>query len=92
MRGEDRIVSDEDERGSLSTIQSEQEVEHVRAIAGVEIACGLICEHDGRAEDECAGERDPLLLSARELDRIMMHSVSEADAFEKLARAWKAIS
>ena len=51
---------------------------------GVEVAGRLVGEEQPRARHERARERDALLLAARELLRIVMQALAEADALEHL--------
>jgi hypothetical protein len=90
--GEHGVVGDEDEGGAFDAVEFEQKLENVSAVGGVEVAGGLVGEHDGRVQDEGAGEGDALLLAAGELDGVMIHAVTEADAGEELAGAREAIA
>ena len=58
-----------------------------RRVRGVELARRLVRDQQARPVRERGGERDPLLLAARELGRIRVAPVGEADAFEQLVRA-----
>ncbi len=85
--GEDRVVGDEDEGCAFGLVEVEEELEDSGAVGGVEVAGGLVGEHDGGAEDEGAGERDALLLAAGELDGVVVEAVAEADGGEEGAGA-----
>ena len=50
-------------------------------VEGVE---GLVEEEDGRLEHEDPGDRDPLLLAARELARVAVGEAAEGDEVERL--------
>ena len=57
-------------------------------LRGVEVAGRLVGEQDRRLAGEGAGDRDALLLTARELAGQMLRAVRHADALERLdARA-----
>ena len=52
----------------------------------VEVPGGLVGEHDRGPRHERAGDRGALALAARELRRMVVEPVAEADALEDLAR------
>ncbi len=49
----------------------------------VEVAGGLVGEHDGRARDERARDRDALLLAAGELRGAVVEAVADADGVDQ---------
>ena len=53
-------------------------------VVRVEVAGGLVGEHDRRPGDERARDRDALLLAARELGRPVAAAVGEADALDQV--------
>ena len=63
------------------------EVDDELAVVSVEVARGLVGEEDDRAVDEGPGEGHPLLLAPRELGRIVVGAIGEADAVEQLEGA-----
>ena len=56
-------------------------------VLAVQIAGWFIGQQDGRAHHERASQGHALLLASRELDRIMIPPVRQADAFEQFACA-----
>ena len=56
-------------------------------VALVEVAGGLVGEHDGRSADQRPGDRDPLPLAAGELGRPGLSAVGQADGGQRLGRA-----
>src|SRR5260221_592150 len=54
--------------------------------AGVEVSGRLVGEEDGGIGDECARDRDALLLAAGELRRVIPLAPGETDAMERLDR------
>ena len=87
--GRDRhvaVVGDQDD-GGAGALSSCEEREHVRARLRVEVAGGLVREQDRGLGDERPRDRDPLLLAAGELGRLVVHPVAEAEPLERLAGA-----
>ena len=84
------IVGDEDERCALPLVEVEEKVEDGLPVGGVEVAGGFVGEDDGGLEDEGAGESDALLLTAGELDGVVIGAVGEADGGEEGAGAGEA--
>ena len=60
--------------------------EHLADELGVERRGGLVEQHQLRLHRQRAGDRHALLLAARELRRVGVELVGEADAVEQLAR------
>ena len=56
--------------------------EHLLLARGVEVAGRLVQQEHARADDERAGDRDALLLAARELGREVACAIGEADLAE----------
>src|SRR5512138_37982 len=82
LRGE-RVVGNH-QRG-LSVIPDEaiEEVQHLIGALAVEVTGGLVAQKKGRIGDDRARDPDALLLSARELARIVAHAVAQADDFQR---------
>ena len=64
-----------------------QELQHLGGRAGVEVARGLVGEHDGRLGDERPGDGDALLLTAGELGGPVAAPIGEADTVEQVEDA-----
>src|SRR5258708_806533 len=64
-------------------MQAIEDGEHLLGAGGVEVAGRLVGEHHTRLTDECARDRDTLLLAARELVRMVVGAVCEADRLER---------
>src|SRR5262249_27221473 len=76
-------------------VQVLQQPEHVPGYAGVEVAGGLVAEQDWRPAGHRPGDRDALLLPARQLQRQPAAPVAEPDRGQVtgrpgLAVAWRA--
>src|SRR3954470_16658707 len=84
-RGRRRVVGDHDERAARLVDRRAQQGEHGAARSRVERAGGLVGEHDARLSDECTGDRDALLLAARELRRPVAAALLETDAPQDVA-------
>lgn len=85
--GEFEVVGDEDEGGAGFVVEVEEEVDDVAAVAAVEVAGGFVGKEQGGAVDEGAGEGDALLLTAGELNGVVVGAVLEADFGEQAACA-----
>src|SRR4029079_11324398 len=57
----------------------------------VQVPGRLVRKEDGRAVDERARDRDALLLSARELIRVMVRAIAEPDRAQHFVRALMAL-
>ena len=75
-------MSDENERGAAPAVLREHEVYDFSTRSLVEIARGLVSKDEGRFRGESARKRNPLLLSAGKLRRIMIRTRGEADRSE----------
>src|SRR5450631_4439062 len=89
--GNCRIVSNEHERGRGLAISIKEERENMLAIGGVKISGGLICHDDGRLHHKGACKRHPLLFSSRQLHRIVIHAITQADRLKQTACAGEAV-
>ena len=78
-------MRDEHDRDSL-IVEVLQERHDLDAAAGVEVAGGLVGEHDARFGHQRPRDRDALLLAARELVGHVPEAVAETDALEGLSR------
>ena len=77
-----RIVGDHADRGAFA-VQLAQQLHDRFAVLRVEVAGRLVREQDrGRAGDR-AGDRDALLLTARELAGQVLRAVRHADLLER---------
>jgi hypothetical protein len=81
--GEVRVVGHEDEGGAGGAVQVEEHVDDPMGGIAVEVAGGLVGEEQFGLRDEGAGDGDPLLFAAGELDGIVIGAVLEPDLFEK---------
>ena len=61
--GELGIVCSDDNGGTVAAREPGEELDHVRAGLGVEVAGGLVGEDHARPDDEGARDRDALLLA-----------------------------
>ena len=83
-RGRARVVRDHHGRLAGVLHGLAQELEDLAAGLGVEVAGRLVREDDGRLRDQRAGDRDALLLAARELGRTVAAAILEADRLDQL--------
>ena len=79
-------MRDHDDRGAGRVELLQQRDEGV-AGGAVEVAGGLVGEHDRRPVDQGAGDRHPLALAAGELRRPGRRAVGQADGGQRLERA-----
>src|SRR5581483_4130157 len=79
-----RIVADEHRRALVLAHELADERVDLVGRLGVELPRRLVGEEDARLVRECRAERDPLLLTARELRRPPVALVREADAREEV--------
>ena len=79
-----RVVGDHHGRLAVARDGLAQEREDLGARAGVEVAGRLVGEHHRRLRDERPGDRDALLLPARELGGAVREPVGEADRGRQL--------
>ena len=78
------IVGDHDDRLSQFLRRDPQELKHFQSGPGVEISGGLVRQNQGGTGCQSSGDRDALLLSARELARPVLHPFGEAQPVEEL--------
>src|SRR5262245_42390608 len=79
--GDVRLVRDEDD-GLALVVQALEDAHDLLRGAGIQVAGRLVGQDQLRVVDERAGDRDALLLSARELARVVVPAVREADDLE----------
>jgi hypothetical protein len=82
--GGDGVVGDHDHRLAELVYRAPQQLEHVGAGPGVEVAGRLVGEDDGRFGDEGTGDGDALLLAAGELGGPVGAAIAEADGVDQL--------
>ena len=82
LTGEPDLVRDDDERRAVAG-EPADDVEHLADELGVERRRRLVEEQHLRRERERPGDRDALLLAARELPRVVVGLVGEPDAGEQ---------
>ena len=85
-----RIVRDHADRRAVG-VQLRQQRHHLLAVLRVEVTRRLVREQDRRAADERARNRDALLLTARELRRIVVQAMRHAHALERFDHALLAL-
>jgi hypothetical protein len=73
-------VGDHERRLAVELDGLAQEREDLGARRGVQVARGLVGEEDRRPGDERAGDRDALLLAARQLGRAVAAALGQPDA------------
>ncbi len=94
VRGEVRVVGDENDGGSGLVVQGFEEGEDAGPGGAIEVAGGLVGEEDAGLVGEGAGDGDALLFAAGELGREVVGAVGQSDVVEELVRArggvWRA--
>ncbi len=81
--GEGGVVGDQHEAGAVALMLGEEAVDDEAAGRAVKIAGRLVGEDQGRAGGEGAGDRDALLLAARQFARVVAGAVAEPDPAER---------
>ena len=81
--GRVRIVRDHDDRLAVLAVERLQQVEDLVARLAIEVAGRLVAEQQRRVGDDGAGDADALLLAARELPRVVLRAVGEADHLQR---------
>src|SRR6478672_6949433 len=79
-------MRDENQRAAVVSVQRQQEIDHLAAGSGVEIAGRLVGEQDRWTTSECAGDRDSLLFSSRQLHRIVRLPVFQSYGRQQVDR------
>ena len=80
------VVGDQDD-GPAGGMEVVEELDDLGAGVAVEVARRLVGEEDGRLRDEGAGDPDALLLAARQLGRLVVQAVAQAQPLEDGLRA-----
>src|SRR5512142_3121736 len=86
-----RVVSD-NQNGPARIMQVREQLHDRRAAGGIEVAGGLICQNKTGIIDQCAGDRDALLLPAGKFRRAMICPVAEPDLVQQTSRLFVATS
>src|SRR5882757_5908783 len=86
LREDVAIMAHEEQRGTLIGAGFAEQRECLGGQRGVEIARGLVGEHELGAVGERARDGDALLLADGKLARVIREPVRESDALEELRR------
>ena len=86
-----RIVRDHDDRRALA-VQIAQQLHHRLAVRRIEVSRGLVSEENERLARDGARDGDTLLLTARELRRIVLHAMRHPDLLERIVHALLALA
>ena len=81
-RGDLGVVGDEDDRPA-GGVELVEEAHDVRAGVAVEVAGRLVGQDERRLRDERPGDRDPLLLAAGQLGRLVVEPVAQPEPLER---------
>src|SRR5688572_10280450 len=73
-----RVVRHHDNRLVEVAVESSEQVENLFSASRVEIACRLVGDEHRRIGNDRPRDGDTLLLSARELSRIMLRAIRQA--------------
>src|SRR4051812_4268325 len=74
-----RIVGDHQHSFIVLGRELLQKVEHFVSALAIEISSRFIAQQERRVGDNCARDSNTLFLAARELTRIVVHTVRKAD-------------
>src|SRR5690606_36357366 len=74
----------DDHDGVTLTVERLEKLHDLLARAGVQVAGRLVGQQDGRVIDQGAGDGDTLPLTARELVRLVVHTVRQAHVLQRL--------
>ena len=74
-----RIVRHHHDRLAVIAVERLQQVENLVAGLAIEVAGRLVAEQQRRVGDDRAGDADALLLAARQLPRVVLRALGEAD-------------
>ena len=81
-RRQRRIVRDQNQRGAALAVAAKQKFDDLASSRFVEISGRFVSNDDSRVRRQGAGERDPLLLAAGKLGRIMPGALGQSDRGE----------
>jgi acyl-CoA thioesterase I len=90
--GDARIVRNQEQGRAVPCLMLEQAIDDQAAGRGVEISCWFVGQQQFRASDKGPGDRHALLLTSRELPRIMGQAMAEADRGETLGGGGKSVA
>src|SRR5438094_6990969 len=85
--GDVGLVRHERDADAALDVQLLKDAHHLDAGARVEVAGRLVGEQQRRVVHQRAGDGDALLLPTRELIRMVIDAIAEADGLERLRRA-----
>ena len=80
-------MGDQHQRCSFHAVQVQQKLQHVLPVGCIEIACGLIGQHQQWPQDERARQGHALLLAAGKLHGIVVQPRRQPDRCQKLLSA-----
>ena len=83
-RKQARVVRDHEHAAAVLLGNIRKDAHHRLAVLGVERSRRLVGENGGRTGDECARNRDALLLAAAQFARIRAELLPEPDADERI--------
>src|SRR3954468_6390434 len=78
------VMGDEHDRGAAVAVERLHQLENALTGGVVEISGRLVGEQDSWRVGERPRDRDPLLLSTRQLHREMVRAIAEADALDQI--------
>ena len=87
IRARDRLVMRDEQHRHAVGDEPLEELEHRRRVVRVQVARRLVAQQQARLADQRAGDRDALLLAARQLARHEVGAMGDADALERRQRA-----
>src|SRR5262245_32095432 len=85
--GDVGLVGHEHDGDAAFRVEALEDAHHLDARARVEVARGFIGQQQRWLVDERAGDGHALLLSARELIRVVIQPAAESDGFERCRRS-----
>src|SRR5438309_3178215 len=85
-RGDVPFVGDKDDGPGVLPIELREQLHDLDARCRVQVARGLVGQQDRGVGDQRAGDRGSLLLTARELGRLVVRPVGESNRLQSLHR------
>jgi hypothetical protein len=76
-------MGDDDDGDAPLAVERLQRLHDLMRIAGIEISGRLVCKQQDRIVDQGAGDRDALLLAARQLPRRVSLAISQTQEFQR---------